>query len=143
MNDPATPNPLDGVWWPRSRDLAAELADLVDHFPAERFGRVVRVLVSAADWEVRPRHALVRGGYVKIGVFAPEDDDHMVHLITTDRALFQVLVVPPAFTREQGDRALRAATNDDNRDAGAALLSAAAVHLVGDGTGRWSDPIPL
>src|SRR5690349_3595217 len=36
---------LDGGWWPQSRDLSRELADLVDHFPGA-FGRIVRAVIS-------------------------------------------------------------------------------------------------
>lgn len=47
---------LDGAWWPQSRDIDAELADLVDHFPVAT-GRVARAMVLAADpsnrWSAR------------------------------------------------------------------------------------------
>jgi len=39
---------LQGVWWPRSRDLETELADLIVDLPA-RLGRVSRVACSRAD----------------------------------------------------------------------------------------------
>ena len=113
MADSPGSNRLDGVWWPRSRDLAAELTDLVDHFPVERLGRIVRVQVSAPDWDAQPRHVLVRGGYVKVGPLPPADL-HVVHLTTSDRTLLHVLVIPPSFTREQGQEALQAAMTRGN-----------------------------
>jgi hypothetical protein len=122
MSGPTSiPRRLDGVWWPRSRDLAAELADLVDHFPAHRLGRVVRAHVSRPDWDAELRHVLVRSGYVKVGSLA-EDDTHAVHLTTSDRTLLRVLVVPPSFTRDEGDRALRALTGADSRTSAVELL---------------------
>ena len=42
--------PLDGGWWPQSRDLATECRDLVDHFP-HLVGRPSRLLFSRPDWE--------------------------------------------------------------------------------------------
>ena len=108
MADTAGSSRLDGVWWPRSRELAGELSDLVDHFPVQRLGRIVRTLVSGPDWDTQPRHVLVRGGYVKVGTL-PTDDTHAIHLTTSDRTLLHVLVVPPSFTREQGHAALQAA----------------------------------
>jgi hypothetical protein len=44
---------LDGGWWPQSRDLAVELADLVDHFPT-RYGRMVRALSMLHVLVVQP-----------------------------------------------------------------------------------------
>ena len=41
---------LDGGWWPQSRDLAVELADLVEHLPPQ-YGRVVRAVYSPPDWD--------------------------------------------------------------------------------------------
>ena len=41
---------LDGAWWPFSRDLSAEVLDIVDHFPAS-FDRIRRVVYSTPDWD--------------------------------------------------------------------------------------------
>ncbi|CAA9384929.1 MAG: hypothetical protein AVDCRST_MAG32-1916 [uncultured Nocardioides sp.] len=118
MAHPRVDRGLDGAWWPRSRDLPGELADLVDHFPADRCGRIIRVLVSPADWNARPRHVLVGGGYVKVGFLSQDDDSHLIHLTTSHRTLLSVLVVPSEFTRDQGDAALEEATKHrDTRSA--------------------------
>lgn len=93
---------LDGAWWPQSRDLAVELADLVDHFPAE-CGRVVRALFSPPDWDPVPRRVPVSTGYVKVGSF-PRDDTHVIELKTSDRTVLHVLVVPPWVRRGSGSR---------------------------------------
>ena len=120
MAEDRSPAGLDGVWWPRSRDIVTEVADLVDHFPADRFGRVVRVLVSPADWDVRPRHALVRGGIIRLGYLPADDDSHLVHVTTSERNLLPLLVIPSSFTRQQGNAALAAAADHaDRRSAGA------------------------
>jgi hypothetical protein len=117
---------LDGGWWPHSRDLAVELADLVDHFPP-RSGRIVRALVSPPDWDLAPRRIPVTGGYVKVGSF-PRDDTHLIHLTTSGRTVLRVLVVPPGFTRYQGDAALLASATAGNARSATDLLHEVADH---------------
>jgi len=98
--------PLDGGWWPQSRDLTAELGDLVDHFPPE-LGRIVRVIFSPPDWDDAPRRVPTARGYVKVG-FDPSDDTHVIVLMTSDRQELCLLVVPPDMSRAKGDEALLA-----------------------------------
>ena len=99
--------PLDGGWWPQSRDLTVELADLVDHFPPEH-GRVVRATFSPPDWDPAPRRVPVRTGYVDAGS-SPRDDTHVMLLRTSDRRELCLLVIPPDLTPDQGQEALKAA----------------------------------
>lgn len=128
---------LDGGWWPQTGDLAVELADLVDHFPA-RSGRIVRALVSPPDWNSTPRIVPVAGRYVKVGAF-PRDDTHLVLLTTSDRLTLHVLVVPPAFTPEQGDQALRASTETRHGSTAIHVLHEVASGSHVDPGGHWSD----
>ncbi len=88
---------LDGAWWPQSRDLQVEVADLLDHFPAE-VGHVRRLLYSRPDWELDPsgawaRKVRARRGVVKVGSF-PGDDTHLMVLLMATGARLRVLVVP-------------------------------------------------
>lgn len=112
LAEPPGSGHLDGGWWPYSRDLAVELADLVDHFPPLA-GRIVRALVSPPDWDSTPRRIPIARGYLKVGSF-PRDDTHLVLLTTSDRTVLRVLVVPPGFTRAQGEEALLAAASAGN-----------------------------
>jgi hypothetical protein len=137
MAERADRNHVDGGWWPQSRDLAVELADLVDHFPP-RFGRIVRALVSPPDWDPAPRRIPVAGGYVKVGSF-PRDDSHLVHLTTSDRIVLYVLVVPPRFTHAQGDGALQASATAGNAHSAAEILHEVAEHPDVDPIDQWSD----
>ncbi|TIC79766.1 hypothetical protein E8D34_14490 [Nocardioides sp. GY 10113] len=130
-------NHLDGGWWPQSRDLAVELADLVDHFP-RTLGRVVRALVSPPDWDAVPRVVRVGGRSVKVGAF-PRDDTHLIHLTTSDRTLLHVLVVPPGFTPDQGEEALLAAATSGNAHSGTELLREVTEHPDVDPMDHWSD----
>jgi hypothetical protein len=130
-------NRLDGGWWPQSRNLVLELADLVDHFPAE-CGRVVRALISPPDWEPSPRRVPVSGGYVKVGSF-PRDDTHLIELKTSDRVVLRVLVVPPGFTLDQGTEALLAAATSGNAHSAKDLLDEVTDHAENDPTDHWRD----
>jgi hypothetical protein len=115
-------SPLDGGWWPQSRNLEVELADLVDNFPSER-GRLVRVLFSPPDWDDEPRRVPTARGYVKTG-FDPHDDTHVVVLSTSDRQELCLLVVPSEFSRNQGEEALVAAVTPGYASSPTALLEA-------------------
>ncbi|QWF20510.1 hypothetical protein KM427_16155 [Nocardioides sp. LMS-CY] len=130
-------NRLDGAWWPQSRDLAVELADLVDHIPP-RFGRVARVLFSPPDWDPGPRRVPVAGGYVKVGSF-PRDDSHLIDLTMSDRTVLHVLVVPPGFTAGQGEEALLAAATSGNAHSANDLLAEVVDSPDVDPTGHWTD----
>lgn len=56
---------LDGAWWPRSADPAAELPGLLlalrVHGPPDDRQPISHVLLRAADWESHPRRLLVSG----------------------------------------------------------------------------------
>ena len=46
---------LDGGWWPRSADPAAELPGLISVLD-ERHGSITRIMLGTADWDAsRPR----------------------------------------------------------------------------------------
>ena len=128
---------LDGGWWPQSRDLAVELADLVNHFPSE-CGHIVRALFSPPDWDPAPRQVPVAGRYVKVGSF-PRDDTHLIDLKTSDRTVLHVLVVPPSFSDDQGAEALLAAATPGNSHTAGDLLSVVAEHRDIDPADHWED----
>ncbi|HEU5037652.1 MAG TPA: DUF5994 family protein [Nocardioides sp.] len=128
---------LDGGWWPRSRDLGVELADLVEHFPPQ-LGRIARALFSPPDWDPAPRRIPVGRGYLKVGSF-PRDDTHLIILTTTDRTVLHVLVVPPGFTEGQGAEALLAAATPGNSHAAIDVLDEVTEHPDVDPEDHWND----
>jgi len=128
---------LDGAWWPQSRHLPTELADLVDHFPPER-ARISRVVFSPPDWDGAQRRIQVDGRHVKAGSF-PHDDTHVVVLRTSDRTFLTLLVVPATFTRGQGEEAMLAAATPGNQHAAGELLTEASQHVHADSDDHWSD----
>ena len=115
--------PLDGGWWPQSRNLEVELADLVDHFPASS-GRIVRATISAPDWDDPPKRVPVRTGYIQVGG-AAGDDTHVLLLRTSDRQDLVILVIPSHFTAEQGEIALAGAATPNSSEGAVDLLARA------------------
>ncbi|MBM0128268.1 DUF5994 family protein [Pimelobacter simplex] len=130
-------NRVDGGWWPRSQDLAVELADLVDNFPT-RFGQVDQVSASRPDWALAPTRVRVADGYVKVG-WLPQADGHVVRLKTAERAVFYLLVVPPDFTDDQAAEALLAASSNGNKHCAADILDLVTEHPDVDPADRWTD----
>jgi hypothetical protein len=93
LTDPSVRGPLDGSWWPQSRDLTVELRDLIDHFPIGR-GAVQRVVYSRPDWDSGLRRLRVGHGQVKVGSY-PKDDTHQVWLSMSTRELIRLSVQAP------------------------------------------------
>lgn len=117
--------PLDGAWWPQSRDLQAEAADLVDHFP-HRVGRISRLLFSRPDWDSVAGAPTVRKiraarGIVKVGSF-PSDDTHLVVLSMATGDRLRLLVVPHDTAPERAQRIMEQAADDRNTFRPAQLL---------------------
>ena len=128
---------LDGAWWPQSRDLAVELADLVDHFPASA-GRIIRAVYSPPDWLAPPRRIKVAGGFVKAGFF-PHDDTHAMSLRTFDEQIVQLMVVPPGTSSRLARPAMQTAADPANSDCAAALLRDLERAGGVDPAAQWSD----
>lgn len=127
---------LHGGWWPQSRDLAVELADLAGHFPPE-LGHIARVVYSPPDWDVSARRVPVGAGYVKVGAF-PRDDTHLLIIRTTDRTTIKLLVIPPGYSAGQGAEALLAASTPGNRRSASDLLAEVTDSLDADPVQLWS-----
>ncbi|MEU5632656.1 DUF5994 family protein [Streptomyces rishiriensis] len=85
---------LDGAWWPRSRDLGAELPVLTSALDP-LWGRITRVTVNPTLWPVIPRTVPVAGHVVKVGWFLPEQDPHELLLLSYRVGRWNLLVVPP------------------------------------------------
>lgn len=94
----ASPGSPDGAWWPQSRDLPTEAADLVDHFPSAA-GRIYRLLFSRPDWDASPnpgeriRSIAAARGRVKVGSFPSDDTQLMILTLASGRRL-KLLVIP-------------------------------------------------
>jgi hypothetical protein len=137
MGEHTESQPLDGGWWPQSRDLTTELSDLVDNFPAEH-GRIVRVLFSPPDWDDAPRRVPTARGYVKVGSDL-HDDTHVLMLTTSDRKELCLLVVPSDMSRTKGEEALLASVTPGYASSPKALLATVRERPDVDEGDHWND----
>ena len=120
--------PLDGGWWPRSADPAAELPGLILALDKQH-DRVARVMLGTADWDAsRPRRVQVGdpagGRVVRLGWF----DSMPAGLLTAIFASGQRtdLVTIPLRTGEQdAAAAMEQAVQPGNREQAPAILVAA------------------
>ncbi|MER5440145.1 DUF5994 family protein [Streptomyces sp. NPDC002790] len=120
---------LDGAWWPRSRDLAAELPGLADALDP-LWGRITRVAVNPMLWPVVPRKVTVHNRVMRIGWFTPELDPHKLLLLSNGAGRFDVLVIPPETDAASAARLMRAACATDGPPLTATDLMAAEIaHL--------------
>jgi len=118
--------PLNGAWWPRSRDLAIELAQLAEGFP-KRWGVIERVLFSRPDWAdtagdltemETPRGALAVSSF-------PSDDTHVVILTLDSGERMRLLVLPFDTPPDIAESVMGRASDDGNLETANALLGIA------------------
>ncbi|KOX37850.1 MULTISPECIES: DUF5994 family protein [unclassified Streptomyces] len=112
---------LDGAWWPRSRDLAAELPSLVGALES-RFGRITRVTVNPTRWPVVPHKVPATGHTVHVGWFTEQDPDKMI-LLSYAVGRCDLLVVPPGTEPDAAARLMDAAAAPGGALTAGALMS--------------------
>ena len=115
---------VDGAWWPRSRDLTAELPSL---FPAltARLGRIERVAYHLDAWPPTPRR-LRSGdehGDVRLEGFRSQHTATLTVIGSGARRRVTLLVIPPDADPGLAQRALLTAAHRGNDDTADALLS--------------------
>jgi Family of unknown function (DUF5994) len=111
---------VDGGWWPRSRDLRAELPALVGVLTV-RLGQVERVGYRLADWDPTANRLVVDGALVHLDGYRSRSAG-TVDLIAREQRV-TLLVVPPDTDPEMAHQALLAAGHRGNTDAVAQLLT--------------------
>ncbi|MGY3204013.1 DUF5994 family protein [Streptomyces sp. TE5632] len=102
---------LDGAWWPRSRDIGAELPSLVTALTGH-LGPVTRVGLDASAWDELPTRLVIDGRVVHIDSFPVGDDT--VLITRGDRDHFSLLVVPPDTMPDAARAAMARAVRADN-----------------------------
>jgi hypothetical protein len=100
---------FDGAWFPRSRDLAAEVPELIAELD-RRGVRIERFTYALDAWSPAPRKVVVQGRTVRTGGFRSMDPG--VVCLTWDGGTKRadLLVVPPETDVLTGARALRLCT---------------------------------
>ncbi|MFI0480161.1 DUF5994 family protein [Actinomadura sp. 9N215] len=94
---------MNGGWWPRSRDTAAELTGLLTALAVPP-DVAARVTIDFNDWDDIPLRVTVLGRDVRVGWLAHLD--HMVALTCGSAAPTLLLVIPPETTPASGEDAL-------------------------------------
>jgi hypothetical protein len=119
------PGPVDGAWWPQSRDLLVESVDLVEYFP-HHLGRIKKLLFSRPDWDVvgrRPgaHHIRTQRGSVEVGSF-PSDDTHLMIVTMRSGQRHRLLVIPTETPPDVAARIMEEAADEGNSSGPAELL---------------------
>ncbi|ATL70162.1 DUF5994 family protein [Nocardia terpenica] len=83
---------LDGAWWPRSADLAAELPDLLAVL-AVQLGPVRRVVYDRASWSRTPRQLIIADRAIPLDAYAFELGNTM-YIFGSAGAVIVLRVVP-------------------------------------------------
>lgn len=110
---------LDGAWWPRSRDIGAELPALLSALTGH-LGPVTRVGLDTAAWQGLATRIVVDDRVVHIDSFPVGDDT--VLITRGDQDLFSLMVVPPDTTPEVARAAMAQAVRADNITAAEQIL---------------------
>jgi len=118
---------LDGGWWPRSADPAAELPGLILALD-ERHGRITRVLLGTAGWDAsRPRRLRVDGPagsrVVRLGWFATMPAG-LLTAISAGGGRTDLVTIPPHTSERDARAAMGQAVQAGNRDHTPAILAA-------------------
>jgi hypothetical protein len=91
---PTAQGVVDGSWWPRSRDPAAELPVLIAAV-TDRLGMVDRISLNADAWDTRPQRITTSGQQVVQLDWSGAWDVHTIRVIGCDLSHLDLLVIPP------------------------------------------------
>jgi hypothetical protein len=115
---------LDGGWWPRSTDPAAELPVLLLAIDKER-GPITRVLLSNKGWDDQPRRLVVAGRLLRLSYFTSQPAALLTALCDNGRRI-DLLIVPPDTPSATAEAAMALAATTRNRIHAQHLVAAAA-----------------
>jgi hypothetical protein len=103
---------VDGAWWPRSDDLAAELPDLLAVLSV-RLGRIDRVLFNSNEW-AKPSAKFATGGRrVRLDGYRLQPTN-TVEVLGLNRSRIVLLVVRPNADPDLAHATLMAAAAPSN-----------------------------
>jgi hypothetical protein len=118
---------LDGGWWPRSADPAAELPGLILVLD-ERHGRITRVMAGTAGWDAsRPRRLRVDGAagsrVVRLGWFDTMPRG-LLTAISASGERTDLVTIPSHTSEHDAQASMEQAAQVGNRDHAPAILAA-------------------
>jgi hypothetical protein len=117
---------LDGGWWPRSADPAAELPALVAVLD-KRHGHITRIMLGTADWDAsRPRALPVGPGGRRVVKLAWFDTmpGGLLTAISASGERTDLVTIPPGRSEQAATAAMRQAATAGNREHAPAILAA-------------------
>ncbi|MEU8783439.1 DUF5994 family protein [Streptomyces sp. NPDC048637] len=124
---------LDGAWWPRSRDLTAELPALTTALDP-RWGRITHVTVNPTFWPVIPPKVPVDGHVVGVGWFKEEQDPHKLLLLSYNAGRWDLLVIPPETSPAAAARLMTEAADPLGTRTASALMDEAEQRRIAEET---------
>lgn len=111
---------VDGAWWPRSRDLAAEVPTLLKSLTG-RLSPTARVVYHLPAWDTAPRRFESGGRNVKLDGYRFQPIN-TVYVVGTDRDRLVLLVVPPGTEAADAQTTMSSAATADNDSTPSQLL---------------------
>jgi Family of unknown function (DUF5994) len=129
FRQPVTSAPhIDGAWWPRSRDLEAELPGLLEVlWTAAR--EVDRVSYPIDSWQPVPRRLAVEGRRVRLGGFAHQDASMISLRDAWGAERIDILVIAPEAEEDLAAAAMVLASRNGPNERAARMLELAAADL--------------
>jgi hypothetical protein len=115
---------VDGAWWPRSTDLAAELPDLLAVLSV-RLGPIERVAYNVTEWAPAVTKLRTGGRAVRLDGYRRQPND-TIEVVAIGRGKIALLVVPPDTDPEHAHATLMAAAAPVDASTVAHLLAVAA-----------------
>jgi hypothetical protein len=118
---------LDGGWWPRSADPAAELPGLISALD-ERHGRITTVMLGTSDWDAsRPRRLSIGSPpgrrLVKLGWFDTMPGG-LLTAITSKGERTDLVTIPLNTSEQAASAAMQQAAEAGNREHAPDILAA-------------------
>jgi hypothetical protein len=88
------PQPIDGVWWPRSADLTAELPLLIRALP-HNWPQIAHVTVNDTMWSAFPGRILIANHVIQLHRSPTRHTPNTICLVAPGKGRWDLLVTPP------------------------------------------------
>ncbi|KFU75836.1 hypothetical protein SAMN04489729_7122 [Amycolatopsis lurida] len=127
---------VDGAWWPRSRDLTAEVPELAIALNGP-IGPVWRVAFPPSAWGITVRELICHGRLVKLEGIGSQNV-HVVHVTGGNMRRVTLVVIPPEADSVAAGRVLAAASGQNNVACPETLLDGFGIPLaLENALSRW------